>query len=100
MCVPVLSRPGNTGYVPDEYTQHAQFRRGERRVRREAVVMVMQEPDKESLLNAGLWNERWHSQRRYGDRVLHVIWAQRDEGVLVFTTWWKPTPQERRRPTR
>ena len=62
--------------------------------------MVMREPDKETLLNAGLWNERWHSQRRYGDRVLHVIWAQRDEGVLVFTTWWKSTPRERRRLTR
>lgn len=37
--------------------------------------MVMREPDKETLLNAGLWNERWHSQRRFGDRVLHVIWV-------------------------
>lgn len=62
--------------------------------------MVMREPDKETLLNVGLWNERWHSQRRYGDRVLHVIWAQRDAGVLVFTTWWKSNPRERRRPTR
>ena len=75
MCVPVRSRPGKTAYVPDDYTPHAQFRRGERRVPQEAVAMVMREPDKETLLNAGLWNERWHSQRRFGDRVLHVIWV-------------------------
>ena len=61
---------------------------------REAVATAMREPDKKTLLSAGLWNQRWHSQRRFGDRVLHVIWAQRDEGVLVFTTWWKSTPEK------
>lgn len=96
----VRSEPGNTRQVPDEYTQHAQFRRSERRVPREAVAMVMREADKETLLNPVLWNQHWHSQRRFGDLELHVIWAQRDDGVFVFTTWWKSTLQERRRPTR
>jgi len=93
------ARDRKTGDVPDEYTQHAKFRRSERRVPREAVVMVIREPDTQQLLNEGRWNERWHSQRRFGDRVLHVIWAQRDDVVVVFTTWWKSTLRRRRRAT-
>lgn len=46
--------------------------------------MVVREPDIEELVNQGRSNERWHSQRRFGDCALRVIWAQRDDGVVAW----------------
>lgn len=50
----------------------------------------MRWPDSEMTLNVGRWNERTRSRRRFGDRILNVVWVEDDaEGFVVLTVWWQ-----------
>ena len=78
------------------YRFHASFRQRGRHVPAEAVLLVLADPEREDVLDAGCWNERWMSRRRFGRRVLFVVWREDSEGYVVITMWWKFAPRNRK----
>ena len=78
------------------YRFHATYRQRGRHVPAEAVLLVLAEPEREDVLDAGCWNERYMSRRQFGRRVLYVVWREDSEGFVVITMWWKFAPRNRR----
>ena len=83
-----------------QFTDHARQRLRENRVAREAVRLTVDQPDGETVLHAGRWNERRHGIRRFGDRELHVVWMRRQCELVVVTVWWRRVRRTRRRERR
>jgi len=63
-------------------------------VPREAVVLVIAEPETVEILDEGTWNERLRCTRRLGRLRIGVVWKWEHDDRIVMTITVDPAGRE------
>jgi hypothetical protein len=82
--------------VAIRYSDHALQRLRERRLPREAVVLVIADPESTEVLDEGTWNERLRNMRRMGHLRIGVVWKWEHEDRFVMTVTVDPVGRKLR----
>ena len=61
---------------------------------REAVVLVIAEPESVEILDEGTWNERLRCTRRLGRLRIGVVWKWEHDDRFVMTVTVDPAGRE------